>query len=220
MIVGGLAGFVMRIGLAQPGAPQVDEYARSFSLHVTVLAVLALPAIWAGLATHLVPLQIGANRLAFPRLHATSLWVLVAGGGLMIASYGMEGLGILGPSIPLAVNLTGTASTADQLWITGAGLVGLATLAVAISLLTTIVTLRAPAIRLARLPLFSWSVLATAAVSLISIPVHLAGLTILYVDRHFGGELFGAAGSDDVWRHTVWLLGRPEIFLLTLPGLG
>lgn len=220
MIVGGLAGFVMRIGLARPGAGQADEYARSFSLHVTVLAVLALPAIWAGLATHLVPLQIGANRVAFPRLHAASLWVFVAGAGLMIASYGMEGLGILGPSLPLPVNLTGTASTADQLWVTGAGLVAVATLAVAISLLTTIVTLRAPAIRLARLPLFSWAVLVTAAVSLISIPVHLAGLTILYVDRHFGGELFGAGGSDDVWRHMVWLLGRPEIFLLTLPGLG
>ena len=220
MVIGGLAGFVMRLGLAQSGAGQADEYARSFSLHVTVLAVLALPAIWAGLATYLVPLQIGANRVAFPRLHSTSLWVHLAGGGLMIASYGMEGLGILGPSIPLPVNLVGRASTADQLWVTGAGLVALASLALAISLLTTVVTLRTPAVRLARLPLFSWAVLATAAVSVISIPVHLAGLTILYVDRHFAGELFRAGGSDDVWRHTIWLLGRPEIFLLTLPGLG
>lgn len=220
MVVGGLAGFALRLGLARPGSSQPDEYARSFSLHVTVLALLALPAIWAGLATHLVPLQIGANRVAFPRLHAASLWVHVAGGGLMIASYGMKGLGILGPSLPLPVNLRGPASTADQLWVTGAGLVALAALAVAVSLLTTIVTLRAPAVRLAKLPLFSWSVLATAAVSIVSIPVHLAGLTILYIDRHFGGEFFAAAGSDDVWRHTIWLLGRPEIFLLTLPGLG
>lgn len=220
LVVGGLAGFLLRLGLAQPGSSRPDEYARSFSLHVTVLAVLALPAIWAGLATYLVPLQIGANRVAFPRLHAASLWVHVAGGGLLIASYGMEGLGILGPSLPVPANLTGPASTADELWLTGGGLVAIAALGLAISLLTTIVTLRAPEVRLARLPLFTWAILATAAVSLISIPVHLAGLTILYVDRHFGGDLFGAAGSDDVWRHTVWLLGRPEIFLLTLPGLG
>lgn len=220
IVVGGLAGLAMRMGLAQPDGGRADEYARSFSLHVTVLAVLALPAIWAGLATHLVPLQIGANRVAFPRLHATSLWVHLAGGALVLASYGMDGLGILGPSLPQPVNLTGAASTADQLWVTGTGLVAVAGLALAISLLTTIVTLRAPAVRLARLPLFSWSVLAAAAVSLVSIPVHLAGLTILYVDRHFGGEFFASPGSDDVWRHTVWLLGRPEIFLLTLPGLG
>ena len=220
LVVGGLAGFLMRLGLARPGTSAPDEYARSFSLHVTVLAVLALPAIWTGLATHLVPLQIGANRVAFPRLHAASLWVHLAGGGLMIASYAMDGLGVLGPSLPLPVNQTGAASTADQLWVTGGGLVAVAALAVAVSLLSSIVTLRAPAVRLARLPLFSWSVLATVAVSLISIPVHLAGLTILYIDRHFGGSFFAAAGSDDVWRHTIWLLGRPEIFLLTLPGLG
>lgn len=220
MVVGGIAGLMMQLGLARPGSNQADEYAHSFSLHVTVLAVLALPAIWAGLATHLVPLQIGANRVAFPRLHAASLWLTLPGGVLMIASYGMKGLSILGPSLPLPVNLTGRASTADQLWVTGGGLVALGALAVAISLLTTIVTLRAPAVRLVKLPLFTWAVLATAAVSIISIPVHLAGLTILYVDRRFGGEFFAAVGSDDVWRHTVWVLGRPEIFLLTLPGLG
>ena len=221
MVLGGLAGFLMRAQLARPDAEQpVAEYARSFSLHVTVLAVLALPAIWAGLASHLVPLQIGANRVAFPRLLATSLWVHVAGGGLMLASYAMEGLGVLGPSLPAAVNLSGTASTADQLWVTGAGVIALASLAVAVTLAATVVTLRAPAVRLANLPLFSWTILVTAAVSILSIPVHVAGLTILYIDRHFGGELFATAGSDDVWRHSIWLLGRPEIFLLTLPGLG
>lgn len=221
MILGGLAGFLMRAQLARPGSGQpAAEYARSFSLHVTVLAVLALPAIWAGLASHLVPLQIGANRVAFPRLLATSLWVHVAGGGLMLASYAMEGLGVLGPSLPAAVNLSGEASTADQLWVTGAGVVALASLAVALTLAATVVTLRAPAVRLSNLPLFSWAVLATAVVSIVSIPVHLAGLTILYIDRHFAGELFRAAGSDDVWRHSIWLLGRPEIFLLTVPGLG
>lgn len=221
LVIGGLAGMLMRGELAEPGAGFIaEQYGRVFSLHVTVLAVLALPAIWTGLATHLVPLQIGANRVAFPRLHASSLWIHVAGGALILAAYSMDGLAVVGTSFATAVNLTGAASTADELWVTGAGLVALGALAATVSILTTLVTLRAPAVRLANLPLFSWAALVTAAVSLISIPVHLAGLTILYIDRHFGGELFAAPGGDEVWRHTVWLFGRPEIFLLTIPGLG
>ena len=221
LVIGGLAGMLMRGELAEPGAGFIaEQYGRIFSLHVTVLAVLALPAIWTGLATHLVPLQIGANRVAFPRLHAASLWVHVAGGALILAAYSMDGLAVVGTSFAAAVNLSGAASTADELWVTGAGLVALGALAATISIFTTLVTLRAPAVRLLNLPLFSWAVLATAAVSLISIPVHLAGLTILYVDRHFGGELFAGPGGDELWRHTLWLFGRPEIFLMVLPGLG
>lgn len=221
LTAGGLAGLAMRAEQAEPGAGFLaDQYGRSFSLHVTVLAVLALPALWTGLATHLVPLQIGANRLAFPRLQASALWGHVAGGSLVLGAYLMEGFSLAGPSFGIPVDIAGTASVADQLWVTGSMVVALAALASAINLLTTLVTLRSPAVSLARLPLFSWSVLATAAVSLISIPAHLGGLILLYVDRHFGGEVFQAAGGDDAWRHFIWLLGRPEIFLLTVPGLG
>lgn len=221
LAAGGLAGLLMRAEQAEPGAGFLaDQYGRSFSLHVTVLAVLALPALWTGLATHLVPLQIGANRLAFPRLQASALWSHVAGGALVLGAYLMDGFTIAGPSFGIPVDVAGTASTADQLWVTGSLVVAVAALASAVNLLTTLVTLRAPAISIARLPLFSWAVLSTAAVSLISIPAHMAGLTLLYVDRHFGGELFQAAGGDDAWRHFLWLLGRPEIFLLTVPGLG
>lgn len=221
LAAGGLAGMLMRAELAEPGQGFLaDEYTRSFSLHVTVLAALALPALWTGLATHLVPLQIGANRLAFPRLQACALWMHLLGGGLVLVSHLMDGFTLVGPSFAEPVGMVGAASTADQLWITGGGVVALAALASAVNLLVTLVTLRSPAVRLGRLPLFSWAILATSAVSLVSIPVHLGGLVLLYVDRHFGGELFQAIGGDDIWRHTMWLFGRPEILLLTVPGLG
>ncbi len=221
LTAGGLAGMLMRAELAEPGAGFLaDDYARSFSLHVTVLAALALPALWTGLATYLIPLQIGANRLAFPRLQASALWMHLAGGGLVVVSHVMEGFSLLGPSFAEPINVAGEASTADQLWITGSAVVAIAALASAVNLLVTLVSLRSPAVRLARLPLFSWAILATSAVSLLSIAVHLGGLVLLYIDRHFGGDMFQAIGGDDVWRHSLWLFGRPEIFLLTVPGLG
>ena len=221
LVAGGVAGMLMRAELAEPGAGFLaDDYARSFSLHVTVLAALALPALFTGLATYLIPLQIGANRLAFPRLQASALWMHVAGGGLVLVSHLMNGFTLVGPSFAEPVNLAGPASTADQLWITGSGVVALAALASAVNLLVTLVTLRSPAVRIGRLPLFSWAILTTSAVGLVSIPVHLAGLVLLYVDRHFGGALFQEVGGDDIWRHSIWLFGRPEILLLTLPGLG
>jgi len=219
LVAGGVAGMLMRAELAEPGAGFLaDDYARSFSLHVTVLAALALPALFTGLATYLIPLQIGANRLAFPRLQASALWMHVAGGGLVLVSHLMNGFTLVGPSFAEPVNLAGPASTADQLWITGSGVVALAALASAVNLLVTLVTLRSPAVRIGRLPLFSWAILTTSAVGLVSIPVHLAGLVLLYVDRHFGGALFQEVGGDDIWRHSIWLFGRPEILLLTLPG--
>jgi cytochrome c oxidase subunit I len=220
LLVAGVVGAVLRGELAEPGVSLVgDDYLRLFSLHATAAAVLFLGPFWLGLATVLVPAQIGSDRLAFPRLQATAAWVFVAGGVLTLASYASGDGPAAGGLTFSTPTLSGTREATD-LWLGGLALVALATLIASINLLATVLKLRRPGLRIGAVPMFTWSVVCASAILLLSTPVHLGGLALLFVDAHFGGSLFATAGSGVVWQHLLWLFGRPEIFLLTLPALG
>jgi heme/copper-type cytochrome/quinol oxidase subunit 1 len=196
---------------------------RLASANVTAALVIGLPALWLGLATYVVPLQIGATRLALPRLHALALWAFAIGGATTAVAYALNrpgGLNVGAPLPPDPGRPAGQAGT--ELLVGGLALVTLATLLAAVSLLVTILTRRAPGMTLGRMPLFAWSTLATCAALVLAAPVFLTGLAILYLDRHYGGQFFGAGsrGALLVWQHHLWLLGRPEAFLLIAPALG
>ncbi|HZQ28416.1 MAG TPA: cbb3-type cytochrome c oxidase subunit I, partial [Acidimicrobiales bacterium] len=187
-----------------------------------------LAPAWVGLATYLVPLQIGAARLAFPRLQAFTLWLYVFGGGLLVVSYligppqGQEqgGLG-LSDALPVTA-LKGGTGTATDLWVVSLIVLALASVLAAGCLVTTILKFRTPGLTFPRLPMFTWATFVTSSVVVIATPVFLAGLVLLYLDEHYGAGFFTAsnAATVTIWQHTLWLLGRPEIFLLALPGLG
>ena len=224
LVVGGVLGAVLRAELARQGVQfgRVD-HDRVVSMHATVSTVLFLVPAWIGVATFLVPLQIGAARLAFPRLHAFSLWLFLLGGGLLVSAYLVGRPADMGfvASTPVAGPARG-ATTATSLAIVSVGLVTVASLLAALSLAVTVLKLRTPGLTLLRLPMFSWATLVTSLATLLSAPVFLAGLTLLYLDQHFGGTLFdpGTVAGKSVWRHTLWLPGRPAVYLLLLPGLG
>jgi cytochrome c oxidase subunit 1 len=223
LLVGGVLGVVLRGELAETGNLLGDEYPRLFSLHATVGVLLGLGPLWVGLATYLVPLQLGASRLALPRLHALSLWLFLVGGGLVIAAYVMgppSGLG-LSTATPMGAP-EGGAETEVVLWVVGLVLVGLAAVLAAVSLAVTVLTMRTPGMTVSRVPLFSFASFATSIAVVIATPVFLAGLVLLYVDQHYGGAFFGPdhGVTQAVWQHTLWLFGRPEVYLLLLPGLG
>ncbi|HUQ40424.1 MAG TPA: cbb3-type cytochrome c oxidase subunit I [Acidimicrobiales bacterium] len=222
LVIGGVAGFLLRAELAETGNQFLgDDYGRTFSLHATVLGVLCLPALWVGISSHLVPLQIGASRVAFPRALASSFWLYLTGGVLLIGTYANDGLRIAGVTVsapPAAPK--GGAAAANTLWVTALGMVGVASLIAAVVLVTTVATLRAPGMRFERLPLFTWATFASGLVVILATPVLLAGLLVAYLDVHFGSRLFVSDGGPALWQHTVWLFGRPEAFLLLLPGLG
>ncbi|MDQ1374579.1 MAG: cytochrome c oxidase subunit [Actinomycetota bacterium] len=221
LLAAGVVGMIMRVELAEPGVKIVgSNYARLFSLHSTVAPMLFLAPFWTGLATVVVPLQLGAPGLAFPRLQSTSLWLYVVGGGLVFAGYIVNAPH--GAGLVLSSPISGKGNHATDLWIMGLLLVAVASVIAAGNLLTTIVKLRAPGMTLQRVPLFAWSVFATSAIVLLATPVFIAGLFLLYLDQHFGGVFFAATtkGSAEVWQHSLWLYGRPEIYLLALPGLG
>jgi cytochrome c oxidase subunit 1 len=224
LLVGAIVGMVLRAELLSEGTQVAgNDYSRLFSMHVTVATLLFLAPAWVGVATYVVPLQIGSGRLALPRLHAFAFWLFVLGGALLITSYVVgppAGLGLVS-SLPTPAP-KGGADTATSLMIASLALVAVSALVAAADLAVTVLKLRTPGLTLRRLPMFSWAMLTSSLITLLATPVFLAGLVLFYLDQRFGGTFFAAAnvGARSIWRHTLWLYGRPDVYLLVLPGLG
>lgn len=223
LVVGGVAGIALQGDMASDGDLLRGEFPRAFSVHSMVTPLLFLGPLWIGLATYLVPLQIGAARLALPRLHAFALWLYVTGGGLLLAAYiaGPQGSLAGFPAAPLAP-VEGGADAEVGLWVAALLVLAVAAFLAALSLAVTTATMRTKGMTIARTPLFSTGTLLSSLVTLLATPVFVAGLLLLYADQHFGSAFFGPdnPGAQVIWQHTLWLFGRPEIYLLLLPGLG
>ena len=225
LLVGTGVGLVMelqRAGRSTTIALGAD-YARLFSVHSTVTALLFLAPLWVGLATYLVPLQIGARRLAFPRLQAFAFWTYVVGGVLLLVSYLVgrpNGAGIT-LSNPLP-SVPGGANQATDLWIASLVVVTIAALFASANIFVTVFKLRVEGMTLGRVPAFTWAAFATSAATLLSAPIFLAGLLLLFLDQHSGGKVFDPSqvNGNVVWQHMLWLYGRPDAYLLFLPALG
>ena len=199
----------------QPGS-------RLAAVSTAAALVIGIPALWIGLATYVMPLQIGATRLALPRLHNLALWTYAVGGALATVGFVADDdlPNSLASSIPAAAS--GKGSDGAQLVIVGLLLVALAIGLACTSLLVTVLNRRAEGLRLTFLPLFSWSVLAVASVGLLASGVLLAGLTLLFFDWHYGGTLFTGLtnGPRRVWQHDLWIPGTPLGLLFTAAGIG
>src|SRR5438105_15766291 len=213
--VGAVAGFESSLSHA--------SYLRIFDLRSTATAVLVLGPLWVGLATYIVPLQIGAARLAFPRLQAFALWSYVLGGIAHLGSYLGAGPRITGIGFS-RLWLTGGGDKAHtDLWITTLIVVTAAAVLAAANLLATVLMSRTEDLTLARLPMFSWATLVSSTGTVLAAPVFMAGVLLLFLDHLFGGQSFfapGTVGTQVIWQHMLWLSGRPDVYLLLVPGLG
>jgi cytochrome c oxidase subunit 1 len=222
VLVSTVIAVIMEISLSSTSTSTL-EYDRLFSLHSTSAALLFLPLLFIGLATYLVPLQVGARRLAFPRMQALAFWGTLLGGALLLLSYAFgkpNGWGIAYPTaLPFA---KAGASRATDLWVGSLVLITLCMVLAAGNLLVTVVKLRAPGMTMARVPAFTWSVFAVSVGMLLVAPVFAAGLLVLYLDQHFGGGVFAPTqrNSNLAWQHTLWLYGRPDVYLVAVPALG
>ena len=195
---------------------------RLASLATASALVIGVPALWIGLATYVVPLQIGATRLALPRLHNLALWTFAVGAALTVVGHVAEpeAINSLASSVP-STAADGTTSDGTQLIVTALFLVALGILLAAVSLLATILNRRAEGLRLTFLPLFSWSALATSTVLVLATPVLLAGLVLLFFDHHNGGQIFaGGVGSLRIWAHELWIPGHPFGLLFAAAAVG
>ncbi|HEX7347014.1 MAG TPA: cytochrome c oxidase subunit I [Candidatus Limnocylindrales bacterium] len=225
-MVGGVLALVMRAELAQPGLQVVDvqSYDQSFTMHGTIMMLLFGTPMTAAFANYLVPLQIGAADMVFPRLNALSFWLFLSGGLIVLSGY-------LAQSGPADVGWTGYAplsepiyssSTGTDLWIVGLALTGVASILGAVNFIATIFTRRAPGMSMFRVPMFTWTILVTSVLILFAFPAITAALAMLLLDRRFGATFFlpQAGGDPILWQHLFWFFGHPEVYILALPFFG
>ncbi len=224
LIVAVVAALVVGAQQASPSlGVAASRVARLYGLYSQSGILLFLTAIWIGLATYVVPLQVGSGRLALPRLTATGFWIYLFGGICFLVSYlegQVNGLGIT-QSTPIA-HIPGGANSATILWIVSLAMVSLGFLLASASLLVTVAGLRADGMTVLRVPAFSWATLVASAINLVATPVFLAGLLLLGIDQRFGGVLLAATtkGSLAIWQRTIWLYGRPDVYLITIVAVG
>ena len=232
LVIAGAEATAMRVQLAWPGLRIVppETFNRLFTMHGTTMVFLVGIPIVFGFGNYLVPLMIGARDLAFPRLNAFGFWILLFGGLLLHFSV-VGGEGLYGAGSAPAVGwfayapLTGNAFTpgnATDYWNLAVFVTGIGTIATAINLVTTIVTMRGPGMTLGRLPIFVWVMLTVSAMTLIILPPLSAAQIMLVLDRYLGAHFFDtqAGGSAVMWQHFFWFFGHPEVYVLMLPGFG
>ena len=225
-IIAGAMALVIRAELAAPGLQIVqsrESYNQLFTMHGTIMLLLFATPLFAGFANWLVPLQIGAPDVAFPRLNAFAYWLYLFGGLIAVSGFftpqGAAGFGWFAYT-PLSTEAYSPGLGAD-LWIMGLALGGVGTILGAVNFITTVIGMRAPGMVMFRMPVFSWAVLITSTLVLMAFPPLAAALLVLASDRNFGSVVFEAEnGGAILWQHLFWFFGHPEVYIIALPFFG
>ena len=224
-LIGGLMALLMRAELAHPGMQflSTEQFNQLFTMHGTVMLLMYATPIVIGFANFVLPLQIGAPDVAFPRLNAFGFWLFVFGSTIAIGGFitpgGAADFGWTAYT-PLTDAIHSPGVGAD-LWIMGLGVSGLGTILGGVNMVTTVVCLRAPGMTMFRMPIFTWNILVTTILILLIFPLLTAALLGLEVDRQFGAHLYDPAnGGVILWQHLFWFFGHPEVYVIALPFFG
>lgn len=225
-LLGGIEALIIRTQLIVPNNHLVSAhfYSELFTMHGTTMIFLAIMPLNAAFFNLLVPLQIGARDVAFPRLNAFSLWVFVAGAIILNVGWflkaGAPAAGWFGYA-----PLTSKAFTPDisaDLWTVGLQVLGVSSIVASLNFITTIINLRAPGMTMMRLPVFSWMTLITSFLLILAMPSIAIALVEVIFDRHFDTNFFEVSngGQPILWQHLFWVFGHPEVYILILPPMG
>jgi len=225
-LIGGVMALVIRAQLTFPGLSVVathEQYNQLFTMHGTIMLLMFATPLFAAFANILMPVQIGAPDVAFPRLNAIAYWFYFFGSFVAVAGYftpqGAAGFGWFAYQ-PLA-NTTYTPGIGGDLWVFGLALGGFGTIMGGVNFITTIITMRAPGMTMFRLPVFVWNTLVTSILVIMCFPPLAAALFAMGADRRFGAHLFDPAnGGPMLWEHLFWFFGHPEVYILALPFFG
>ncbi|MBW8764926.1 MAG: cytochrome c oxidase subunit I [Geodermatophilales bacterium] len=224
-IAGGLMAMLIRAELAQPGLQflSAQQYNQLFTMHGTVMLLMFATPLFFAFGNLVMPLQIGAPDVAFPRLNAFSYWLFLFGSLIVMSGFLTPG----GPAdygwtayAPLSTVLH-SPGVGGSLWPAGLAVSGLGTILGGVNFITTIVCLRAPGMTMFRMPIFTWNSLITSVLILLAFPILTAALMALLAERHLGAQVYSAAnGGPMLWQHLFWFFGHPEVYIIALPFFG
>lgn len=222
---GGILALGIRAELANPGMQfmNYETFNQFFTMHGTIMLLMFATPMFAGFANAIMPLQIGAPDVAFPRMNMLAYWLFLFGSLMACAGFlSPNGAASFGwfAYVPLsdAINSPGIGG---DLWLMGLYLLGLSSILGAVNFITTIICMRTPGMTMFRMPIFTWNILVTSMMILIAFPVLAAGLLVLESDRVLGSHIFDAAnGGPILWQHLFWFFGHPEVYIIALPFFG
>jgi heme/copper-type cytochrome/quinol oxidase subunit 1 len=183
-----------------------SSFFQVFTLYRMAAVFLVGLPLFVGLATYVVPLQVGARSIAFPRAAALAFWAWLIGSGTMLAAYAMNG----GPG--------GGDTDGVELWMVSLGLVLAALVLGSVCIVTTVLAYRADGMTLARAPIFSWAMFVAGSIWILTIPVLAANLLLIYLDHRYGQQFFGV--DANVWPQVSWFFNQPQIYVVAIPALG
>ena len=243
LLVGGLEAMIIRAQLIVPENDLVsaERYNQLFTMHGTTMIFLAIMPLNAAFFNFLVPLQIGARDVAFPRMNSFSLWAFVAGAFVLNFSWLLQAFSELGwftasgPTAGMTDFVPGMGwfgyaplterqftGVGTDFWIMGLQILGIASLSAAMNFIATIINMRAPGMKMMRLPVFTWMTLIVSLLIVFAFPAITIALGQLMFDRVFDTSFFQVAqgGQPILWQHLFWIFGHPEVYILVLPAMG
>ena len=219
--VAGLNAMLIRGELTSANATFIPpgNYLTLVGLHGTMMLMMMSAGVLGPLGNYLVPLMIGARRMAFPRIEALTLWLTVLAGFVLLSAIMLGGF---------PTGWTGYAPLADEAkggidaYIFSFALIGISLALVGINILVTVITLRAPGMTWNRIPIFVWGLVTTSILAVLAAPVLLTALIMVTMDRTVDTSFFlsSQGGSPFLWDNLFWFFGHPEVYILALPGFG
>ena len=224
--LGGVMALVIRAQLFEPGVELLqtkEQYNQLFTMHGTIMLLMFATPLFIGFANVIMPLQIGAPDVAFPRLNAFTYWLFSFGSLIAVAGFltpqGAASFGWFAYA-PLS-ETTFSPGAGGNLWVFGLAMSGFGTILGAVNFITTIITMRAPGMTMFRMPIFTWNALVTSILVLMAFPPLAAALLGLGMDRVLGGHIYNVeAGGAILWQHLFWFFGHPEVYIIALPFFG
>ncbi|GGP91297.1 cytochrome c oxidase subunit 1 [Actinomadura coerulea] len=224
-LFGGVLALLIRMELFEPGLQFVsnEQYNQLFTMHGTIMLLMFATPLFAGFTNVIMPLQIGAPDVAFPRLNMLAYWLFLFGSLIVIAGFltpgGAASFGWFAYA-PLS-DAVRSPGVGGDMWVMGLAMSGFGTIMGAVNFITTILCMRAPGMTMFRMPIFTWNALLTSILVLLAFPVLAAALLALEADRKLGAHIFDAAhGGALLWQHLFWFFGHPEVYIIALPFFG
>ncbi|AWN30515.1 cytochrome c oxidase subunit I [Streptomyces sp. NEAU-S7GS2] len=224
-LIGGVLALAIRAELARPGLQIIsnEQFNQAFTMHGTIMLLIFATPLFAGFANWIMPLQIGAPDVAFPRLNMFAYWLYLFGSLIALSSFlTPDGAADFGWTAytPLSGPVR-TPGIGGDLWVMGLAFSGFGTILGSVNFITTIICMRAPGMTMFRMPIFTWNILLTAVLVLLAFPILAAALLALEADRKFGAHVFDPAnGGSLLWQHLFWFFGHPEVYIIALPFFG